>query len=198
MRRSNMSGAVLGSLVGALGVVAALAAVAVALTTTALPPAAQQQVLRERMTGAGWRVDEFLAAMPSAGDFYFDSVSQVHVGQWHRGRVVLLGDAGYCGSPLTGLGTPQGDGYDLGYYGLIGYRFDVLWSVMPFAFYEQELPLVPGLFGDIAGVNVGVNFRPTSTVVLKLQGAYAGPLDLDSAVLKANVYVATSQVAWVF
>jgi 2-polyprenyl-6-methoxyphenol hydroxylase-like FAD-dependent oxidoreductase len=70
-----------------------------------LAPAAQQQVLRERMTGAGWRVDEFLAVMPSADDFYFDSICQVHVGQWHRNRVVLLGDAGYSGSPLTGLGT---------------------------------------------------------------------------------------------
>lgn len=67
--------------------------------------AAQQQLLRDRMAGAGWRVDEFLAAMPSADDFYFESISQVHVGQWHRDRVVLLGDAGYCGSPLAGLGT---------------------------------------------------------------------------------------------
>jgi 2-polyprenyl-6-methoxyphenol hydroxylase-like FAD-dependent oxidoreductase len=57
------------------------------------------------MTGAGWRVDEFLAAMPTAGDFYFDSVNQVRVGTWHRGRVALLGDAGWCGSPLAGLGT---------------------------------------------------------------------------------------------
>ncbi len=70
-----------------------------------LSRAAQQQVLRDRMTGAGWRVDEFLAAMPSAADFYFDGICQVHVGQWHRDRVVLLGDAGYSGSPLAGLGT---------------------------------------------------------------------------------------------
>jgi len=27
------------------------------------------------------------------------------MGQWYRGRTVLLGDAGYCGSPLAGLGT---------------------------------------------------------------------------------------------
>ncbi len=43
--------------------------------------------------------------MPGAEDFYFDSLSQVHMGQWYRGRTVLLGDAGYCGSPLVGLGT---------------------------------------------------------------------------------------------
>ncbi len=64
-----------------------------------------ERILTERMTGAGWRIDEFLAAMPAAPDFYFDSINQVRVGTWHRGRVVLIGDAGYCGSPLAGLGT---------------------------------------------------------------------------------------------
>ena len=64
-----------------------------------------ERLLTERMSGAGWRVDEFLAAMPGAPDFYFDSINQVRVGTWHRGRVVLVGDAGYCGSPLAGLGT---------------------------------------------------------------------------------------------
>jgi 2-polyprenyl-6-methoxyphenol hydroxylase-like FAD-dependent oxidoreductase len=64
-----------------------------------------EKALTERMTGAGWRVDEFLAAMPGADDFYFDSVNQVQVETWHRGRVVLLGDAAACGSPLAGLGT---------------------------------------------------------------------------------------------
>jgi 2-polyprenyl-6-methoxyphenol hydroxylase-like FAD-dependent oxidoreductase len=32
-------------------------------------------------------------------------MEQVRVDDWSRGRVVLLGDAGYCGSPLTGQGT---------------------------------------------------------------------------------------------
>jgi 2-polyprenyl-6-methoxyphenol hydroxylase-like FAD-dependent oxidoreductase len=64
-----------------------------------------ERVLAERMSGAGWRVDEFLAAMPDAPDFYFDSINQVWADTWHRGRVALIGDAGYCGSPLAGLGT---------------------------------------------------------------------------------------------
>ncbi|MEV4313029.1 FAD-dependent monooxygenase [Actinocrispum sp. NPDC049592] len=67
--------------------------------------AAQQEILRARFAGVGWLVPEVLAAMPGAEDFYFDSLSQVHMGQWYRGRTVLLGDAGYCGSPLAGLGT---------------------------------------------------------------------------------------------
>jgi 2-polyprenyl-6-methoxyphenol hydroxylase-like FAD-dependent oxidoreductase len=66
---------------------------------------AQQEVLRAKFTGAGWLVPQILAAMPGAGDFYFDSLSQVHMERWYRGRTVLLGDAGYCGSPLVGLGT---------------------------------------------------------------------------------------------
>jgi 2-polyprenyl-6-methoxyphenol hydroxylase-like FAD-dependent oxidoreductase len=66
---------------------------------------AQQEILRAKFTGVGWLVPQMLAAMPGAGDFYFDSLSQVRLRQWHRGRTVLLGDAGYCGSPLAGLGT---------------------------------------------------------------------------------------------
>ncbi|MFF5079289.1 FAD-dependent monooxygenase [Actinoplanes sp. NPDC000266] len=65
----------------------------------------QRDLIARNLAGAGWKVPSLLAAMPGAGDFFFDSVDQVHVGRWHRGRVVLLGDAGYCGSPLAGLGT---------------------------------------------------------------------------------------------
>jgi 2-polyprenyl-6-methoxyphenol hydroxylase-like FAD-dependent oxidoreductase len=43
--------------------------------------------------------------MPDAPDFYFDAICQVRVDRWWRGRVALVGDAGYCGSPLVGLGT---------------------------------------------------------------------------------------------
>jgi 2-polyprenyl-6-methoxyphenol hydroxylase-like FAD-dependent oxidoreductase len=66
---------------------------------------AQQEILRAKFTRVGWLVPQILAAMPAAGDFYFDSLSQVHMERWYRGRTVLLGDAGYCGSPLAGLGT---------------------------------------------------------------------------------------------
>jgi 2-polyprenyl-6-methoxyphenol hydroxylase-like FAD-dependent oxidoreductase len=53
----------------------------------------------------GWRVPGLLAQMAGAPDFYFDTIAQVHVDRWWRGRTVLVGDAGYCGSPLAGLGT---------------------------------------------------------------------------------------------
>jgi 2-polyprenyl-6-methoxyphenol hydroxylase-like FAD-dependent oxidoreductase len=65
----------------------------------------QQQILAAAFAGVGWRVPALLDAMRDATDFYFDAICQVQVERWSRGRVALIGDAGYCGSPLTGLGT---------------------------------------------------------------------------------------------
>lgn len=70
-----------------------------------LGSADQHDLLEKRFAGAGWEVPRLLDAMRTATDFYFDSVGQVHLDEWSRGRVVLLGDAGYCPSPLSGLGT---------------------------------------------------------------------------------------------
>jgi 2-polyprenyl-6-methoxyphenol hydroxylase-like FAD-dependent oxidoreductase len=66
---------------------------------------AQKALLTERFAGLGWHTDHILAAMRDADDFYFDTISRVVVPEWSRGRVVLVGDAGYCGSPLAGHGT---------------------------------------------------------------------------------------------
>src|SRR5215471_13420474 len=43
--------------------------------------------------------------MPSATDFYFDAAAQIDIDHWSQGRVVLLGDAAYCASPMSGQGT---------------------------------------------------------------------------------------------
>jgi 2-polyprenyl-6-methoxyphenol hydroxylase-like FAD-dependent oxidoreductase len=66
---------------------------------------AQQELLARRFSDAGWEVPRLLDAMRNATDFYFDSMGQVRLGEWSRGRVALLGDAGYCPSPLAGMGT---------------------------------------------------------------------------------------------
>lgn len=66
---------------------------------------AQRQLLVDRMAGAGWQTDALLAAAAEADDFYFDAFAQVHMDSWYTGRYVLVGDAGYCASPLSGMGT---------------------------------------------------------------------------------------------
>ncbi|HNP57557.1 MAG TPA: FAD-dependent monooxygenase [Gordonia sp. (in: high G+C Gram-positive bacteria)] len=66
---------------------------------------AQRRLLAERMAGAGWHTDELLAAAAHAPDFYFDAFAQVKMDRWSAGRITLVGDAGYCASPLSGMGT---------------------------------------------------------------------------------------------
>ncbi|MCZ1005437.1 FAD-dependent oxidoreductase [Streptomyces lydicus] len=67
--------------------------------------AAQQELVAQRFAGVGWETSRLLRAMHAAPDFFFDSMGQVRLDRWSRGRVALLGDAGYCATPLTGLGT---------------------------------------------------------------------------------------------
>ncbi|WP_168207407.1 FAD-dependent monooxygenase [Microlunatus elymi] len=68
-------------------------------------PHARREMLIKRFTGADWHVPAMVAALESADDLYFDSVAQVKMPELSRGRVVLLGDAGYCPSPSSGQGT---------------------------------------------------------------------------------------------
>lgn len=66
---------------------------------------AQRRLLAERFAGMGWEVPRLLDGMGKAPDFYFDAMAQIRMDSWSVGRVALLGDAGYCASPLSGQGT---------------------------------------------------------------------------------------------
>ncbi|MEX2969101.1 FAD-dependent monooxygenase [Streptomyces sp. C184] len=65
----------------------------------------QKAVLAERMSALGGDTPRLLKAMWQAPDFYFDAMAQIHLDRWSQGRVGLVGDAGYCPSPLSGQGT---------------------------------------------------------------------------------------------
>ncbi|MEW9550598.1 FAD-dependent monooxygenase [Nonomuraea sp. NPDC050783] len=67
--------------------------------------ARQQDLLAERFAGNGWQSDHLLREMRHAPDFYFDAVGQVRMDSWSRGRVALVGDAAYCPSSLSGMGS---------------------------------------------------------------------------------------------
>ena len=43
--------------------------------------------------------------MTSAESIYFDTVSQVVLDRWSKGRVVLLGDAAWCVTLFAGYGS---------------------------------------------------------------------------------------------
>lgn len=65
----------------------------------------QKQLLRRTFADAGWAAPRVLSALDGSGEVYFDSVGQVRAPHWSRGRVGLVGDAGYCPSPISGMGT---------------------------------------------------------------------------------------------
>lgn len=53
----------------------------------------------------GWVAPQILAQLRGTEEVYFDAVSQVVMPQWHRGRVVLLGDAAWCVTLFAGFGS---------------------------------------------------------------------------------------------
>src|SRR5690606_12833319 len=68
-------------------------------------PQAQRQLVRDAIEHGGWHAQHHHDAMDQADDFYFDALARVELPSLARGRVVLIGDAATCGSPLTGMGT---------------------------------------------------------------------------------------------
>ena len=68
---------------------------------------AQEQIqrTREAFAGMGWEVPRLLDAMAQADDLYFDSVSQIRMPHWSKGRVALVGDAAFAPSFRAGQGT---------------------------------------------------------------------------------------------
>ncbi|MEV6823894.1 FAD-dependent monooxygenase [Amycolatopsis sp. NPDC051102] len=65
----------------------------------------QKRLLREQVAGLGWLTPQLLAHLDDTPDFYLDQVAQVVLDRWSSGRVVLLGDAAFSSSPLSGQGT---------------------------------------------------------------------------------------------
>jgi 2-polyprenyl-6-methoxyphenol hydroxylase-like FAD-dependent oxidoreductase len=65
----------------------------------------QLELVERTFAGDGWKVPRLLAAMRTADDLFFDSVSQIRMPSWTKGRVALVGDAGYAPSFLSGQGS---------------------------------------------------------------------------------------------
>jgi 2-polyprenyl-6-methoxyphenol hydroxylase-like FAD-dependent oxidoreductase len=68
-------------------------------------PDAVRALLTETFTGAGWVADQVIADMRTSTDVFYEELAQVRMDSWSAGRVVLLGDAAWCPSPISGLGT---------------------------------------------------------------------------------------------
>ncbi|MEV5965119.1 FAD-dependent monooxygenase [Kribbella sp. NPDC051952] len=133
-------------------------------------PEAQKALVRQRFEGLGWHTRHILDGLRNADDFYLDSISKVVVPEWSRDRVVLAGDAGYCGSPLAGHGTALSL---VGAYVLAGelaaaegdhVRAFPAYQRRMQAYVEQRMELPPGgIKMAMPMTALGIRLRDTST-----------------------------------
>ncbi|MFB6726209.1 FAD-dependent monooxygenase [Kribbella sp. NPDC056345] len=65
----------------------------------------QKALLATAFRDYGWRVPQLFEHLEAADDFYFDAIAQITLDTWQRGRIGLVGDAGYCPAPAVGGGT---------------------------------------------------------------------------------------------
>lgn len=69
-------------------------------------PKDQQKFISETFADSKWGAfSKILEGMEESPDFYFDSMAQIHMPRWSKGRVALVGDAAYSATPLSGQGT---------------------------------------------------------------------------------------------
>jgi 2-polyprenyl-6-methoxyphenol hydroxylase-like FAD-dependent oxidoreductase len=70
-----------------------------------VPRSGRLAFLREHYRGAGWIVEDVVRAHDAAAPLFLDSVTQIVMPAWHKGRVALIGDACGCLTLLAGQGS---------------------------------------------------------------------------------------------
>ena len=97
----------------------------------------QKELLRAAFVGMHAAVDRWLDELDRTPTFYFDSITQLQLDTWSRGRVTLVGDAGYCPGPAVGGSTSLSV---LGAYTLAGELAQANGDyARAFAAYEQQM-----------------------------------------------------------
>jgi 2-polyprenyl-6-methoxyphenol hydroxylase-like FAD-dependent oxidoreductase len=65
----------------------------------------QKAFLRERFADAGWEAQRVLRGLETTKDLYFDVIRQVKMDRWSNKYIALTGDAAWCATPISGIGT---------------------------------------------------------------------------------------------
>lgn len=115
----------------------------------------QKEAWNQRFKDIGGQTDRFLEGMATTEDFYCQEIVQVRTDTWHKGRVVLLGDAAHCSSPFSGFGL---SGSLIGAYVLAG---EILRQPdapeLAFENYEGTLrPFMEGVQDGVSPFTIGI------------------------------------------
>lgn len=65
----------------------------------------QKEAFANLFTGLAWETPRIIEQMMRAENYYSEQLMQVKLSRWSQDRMVLVGDAAYAPSPLTGQGT---------------------------------------------------------------------------------------------
>lgn len=130
----------------------------------------ERDAFAQIMRGSGWKTDALLDRLDETPDFYCERMGLVKLDSWSGGRVCLLGDAAYCPSANTGMGTTSAI---VGAYILAGeisqHGDDVAAAVKS---YEHRFR--PFMDQVQAGVLEGSGSWPTSAIGIALLNATLG------------------------
>ncbi|TKK90776.1 FAD-dependent oxidoreductase [Herbidospora galbida] len=96
----------------------------------------QKTLVKEHFGDLGGEAAWLLDRLDATPAFYFDSVTQLRMDTWSKGRVTLVGDAGYCPGPAVGGSTSLAM---VGAYVLAGELSRFPDHTHAFASYEREL-----------------------------------------------------------
>lgn len=70
-----------------------------------VPHAQRLALLRRQFARSGWIAEPLLRDLTPASPIFFDSLTQIEMPDWHRGRVALVGDACGCLTLAAGQGS---------------------------------------------------------------------------------------------
>ncbi|RJY08443.1 FAD-dependent monooxygenase [Aurantiacibacter aquimixticola] len=65
----------------------------------------KKRILKDKLRGSGWESDRVAHDLDGVDDIFLGPLHQVKADRWSSGRCVLTGDAAYCPTPYTGMGT---------------------------------------------------------------------------------------------
>lgn len=65
----------------------------------------QKEAFAQEFEDFDWQPDRLIGELRKSDDFYSHEIGQIKMDTLSTGRVVLLGDAGYCASTFSGMGT---------------------------------------------------------------------------------------------
>lgn len=61
--------------------------------------------IKNKFKADGWEAPRILKELEKSDDIFFEDLGQIRMPSWAKGRIAVVGDAAYCATPVSGMGT---------------------------------------------------------------------------------------------